>query len=203
MAYINGNEVLFSTQFTGIVNIDQTYDATSENPQSGKAVAEAADAAVNKAKKEAGALTLIDSVTLTEAVASYAKTLPANTYREIYLTGKIVMYGGLSDTNTAFHLQESRNGYRVAMVSTKCTDGQTKYVFGRMIRLPHRGVAGQISVSGSEYFGSVVQEGSGAMDNENAGEYIPSVLLSVAAQYANEGVVAGMAEGTKIQIWGR
>ena len=40
MAYINGEEIL-NVEFTGIVNVDQEYTPESENPQSGKAVAQA------------------------------------------------------------------------------------------------------------------------------------------------------------------
>lgn len=176
--------------------------ATAAGQSAAAAAASAAGAAQSAAALEnVGALTLIDSVTLTEAVASYAKTLPANTYREIYLVGKIVISGGLSDINTNFVFQENFSGYRVTMVHTKCTDGQEKYVFARMMRLPHRGTAGMISVSKESYYESAISATPGMRDREDTGEYIPSVYLSIAAQYTED--TALMDVGTKIQIWGR
>lgn len=176
--------------------------ATAAGQSAAAAAASAAGAAQSAAALEnVGALTLIDSVTLTEAVASYTKTLPANTYREIYLVGKIVISGGLSDSNTNFVFQENFSGYRVTMVHTKCTDGQEKYVFARMMRLPHRGTAGMISVSKESYYESAISATPGMRDREDTGEYIPSVYLSIAAQYTED--TALMDVGTKIQIWGR
>ena len=131
--------------------------ATAAGQSAAAAAASAAGAAQSAAALEnVGALTLIDSVTLTEAVASYTKTLPANTYREIYLVGKIVISGGLSDINTNFVFQENFSGYRVTMVRTKCTDGQEKYVFARMMRLRQRGSAGMISLSMESYYVSAI-----------------------------------------------
>ena len=52
MAYVNGKQVLFSANFRGIVDVDQTFNPTSENPQSGKAVAEAIDDNLKDLKAE-------------------------------------------------------------------------------------------------------------------------------------------------------
>ena len=41
MVYINGVPFFGELHIDGLVNVDQTFDPESENPQSGKAVAEA------------------------------------------------------------------------------------------------------------------------------------------------------------------
>lgn len=66
MAYLGNKQVSFSAEIAGLVNIDREYNPESENPQSGKAVAEAAGQVFNftanalKSKKKSSVIAIHD-----------------------------------------------------------------------------------------------------------------------------------------------
>lgn len=64
MAYINGNEILLSAQFTGLVNIDDEMSDISENPVQNKTIKEYADKLVK--------YRVINDVTITEDIDTFS-----------------------------------------------------------------------------------------------------------------------------------
>lgn len=163
--------------------------------QSATAAAASAAAAAQSAQGLAtvGALTLIDSVTLTEAVSVYNKALPKSTYREVTVTvdGKINLTAAKT-VDTFF--QETISGYRVAMVTAPFSDGARYHCIGRLIGMPSRGTAGELSVGQSYYDGTMTFK-PGARNTDNASGYVEGATLSLAN--------AVLAAGTRIKLWGR
>lgn len=70
MAYINGKEILLSTQLTGLVNIDSEISDTSENPVQNKAVKAYADGLAK--------YRVISDVTITEDIDTYRISQDSN-----------------------------------------------------------------------------------------------------------------------------
>lgn len=87
MAYLNGEEILFSPQIKigATMTVDQEYNPQSENPQSGVAVSEAMQQAVNTAKSNAN--------------ASYANALKGS------VVGNPVVISDLSPVSTSIRLK--------------------------------------------------------------------------------------------------
>ena len=176
--------------------------ATAAGQSAAAAAASAAGAAQSAAELEnVGALTLIDSVTLTEAVASYSKTLPANTYREIYVAAKIKLGGTINKDRVMFSALEKQSGHRVCAVSSTFTAGNTAYVYARLLRLPSRGTCGIISCGQFGYYNAQTSMTPGQGDDASAGEFLEGLYISVSPEYTEN--KTHMDIGTKIQIWGR
>ena len=146
-----------------------------------------------------GALTLIDSVTLTEEVAEYKKILPANTYRELYVTATEKLGGTISDNLVRFVVQD---GNRVCGVDFKSSAGKTMYVAAHIVTLPGKGHAGIIGVGWSSWINATTSMSPGILDSEGQDGYIQQCKVAVNPSYADTGTVT-LAAGTKIMVWGR
>ena len=176
--------------------------ATAAGQSAAAAAASAAGAAQSAAALEnVGALTLIDSVTLTEAVQSYVKTLPAGRYRELYIAATVKVGGTVSNGNADFYIRETTGGYQVAMATGKFSAGGNAYVCGRMFGLKGRGIGGMVSCGTSDWYDGYAVFKPGARDAADATGYIEGCCLFIAPP--DSGVTACMDVGTKIQIWGR
>lgn len=174
--------------------------ATAAGQSAAAAAASAAGAAQSAAALEnVGALTLIDSVTLTEEVAEYRKDLPAETYRELYVTATEKIGGTVSNNFVRFVVQD---GYRVCGIDFNTSAGQTVYMAAHMVTLPGRGHAGMIGVGVSSWINAETSMSPGLLDSEGQDGYITQCKVAAGASYANTGT-ATMAAGTKIMIWGR
>ncbi len=168
--------------------------------QSATAAGPAAGAAQSAAALEnVGALTLIDSVTLTEEVAEYRKDLPAETYRELYVTATEKLGGTVSNNLVRFIVQD---GYRVCGIDFKTSAGKTVYMAAHLVTLPGKGHAGIIGVGEGSWINAETSMSPGYLDSEEQDGYITQCKVAVRASYANYGT-ATMAAGTKIMIWGR
>lgn len=174
--------------------------ATAAGQSAAAAAASAAGAAQSAAALEnVGALTLIDSVTLTEEVAEYRKDLPAKTYRELYVTATEKIGGTVSNNLVRFVVQD---GYRVCGIDFKTSAGKTVYMAAHMVTLPGKGHAGIIGVGEGSWINAETSMSPGQLDSEEQDGYITRCTVAVGASYANYGT-AKMAAGTKIMIWGR
>ena len=174
--------------------------ATAAGQSAAAAAASAAGAAQSAAALEnVGALTLIDSVTLTEEVAEYIKDLPAETYRELYVTATEKLGGTVSDKLVRFVVQD---GNRVCGIDAKSSAGKTMYVAAHLVTLPGKGHAGIIGVGVGSWINATTSMSPGILDSEGQNGYITQCKVSVIASYANTGT-ATLAAGTKIMIWGR
>ena len=143
--------------------------------------------------------TLIDSVTLTEEVSEYIKDLPAETYREVYVTVTEKIGGTISNKLVRFIVQD---GYRVCGIDFKTSAGKTVYMAAHMVTLPGKGHAGIIGVGEGSWINAETSMSPGYLDSEEQDGYITQCKVSVRAAYADQGT-ATMAAGTKIMIWGR
>ncbi len=143
--------------------------------------------------------TLIDSVTLTEEVAEYRKNLPANTYRELYVTATEKLGGTISDNLVRFVVQD---GNRVCGIDAKSSAGKTMYVAAHIVTLPGKGHAGIIGVGVSSWINATTSMSPGILDSEGQDGYIQQCKVAVNPSYADTGTVT-LAAGTKIMIWGR
>ena len=143
--------------------------------------------------------TLIDSVTLTEEVAEYKKDLPAETYRELYVTATVELGGTVSNNLVRFTVQDN---YRVCGIDVNSSAGQTLYVAAHVVTLPGKGHSGIIGVSKIAWINAGTSMSPGLRDFENQDEYITQCKVTAAPSYANTGT-ATLAAGTKIMIWGR
>lgn len=168
--------------------------------QSATAAAASAAAAAQSAAG-VGELTLIDSVTLTEAVQIYAKTLPADRYRELYIAATVKVGGTVSNSNVDFYMRETTGGYQVAMATGKFSAGGNAYVCGRMLGLKGRGIGGMVSCGTSDWYDGYAVFKPGDRDAADATGYIGGCCLFITPP--NSDVTACMDVGTKIQIWGR
>ena len=174
--------------------------ATAAGQSAAAAAASAAGAAQSAAALEnVGALTLIDSVTLTEEIAEYRKDLPAETYRELYVTATEKLGGTVSDKLVRFVVQD---GNRVCGIDAKSSAGKTMYVAAHLVTLPGKGHAGIIGVGVGSWINATTSMSPGILDSEGQNGYITQCKVSVIASYANTGT-ATLAAGTKIMIWGR
>ena len=174
--------------------------ATAAGQSADAAAASAAGAAQSAAALEnVGVLTLIDSVTLTEEVAEYRKDLPAETYRELYVTATEKLGGTVSDKLVRFVVQD---GNRVCGIDAKSSAGKTMYVAAHLVTLPGKGHAGIIGVGVGSWINATTSMSPGILDSEGQNGYITQCKVSVIASYANTGT-ATLAAGTKIMIWGR
>lgn len=174
--------------------------ATAAGQSAAAAAASAAGAAQSAAALEnVGALTLIDSVTLTEEVAEYRKDLPAKTYRELYVTATEKIGGTVSNNLVRFTAQA---GYRVCGIDFKTSAGKTVYMAAHLVTLPGKGHAGIIGVGEGSWINAETSMSPGQLDSEGQNGYITRCSVAVGASYANYGT-ATMAAGTKIMIWGR
>ena len=174
--------------------------ATAAGQSADAAAASAAGAAQSAAALEnVGVLTLIDSVTLTEEVAEYRKDLPAETYRELYVTATEKLGGTISDKLVRFVVQD---GNRVCGIDFKSSAGKTMYVAAHLVTLPGKGHAGIIGVGVGSWINATTSMSPGILDSEGQNGYITQCKVSVIASYANTGT-ATLAAGTKIMIWGR
>ena len=176
--------------------------ATAAEQSAAAAAASAAGAAQSAAALEnVGALTLIDSVTLTEAVQSYVKTLPTGRYRELYIAATVKVGGTVSNGSVNFYMRETTGGYQVAMATGKFSAGGNAYVCGRMLGLKGRGIGGMVSCGTSDWYDGYAVFKPGARDAADATGYIGGCCLFITPP--DSGVTACMDVGTKIQIWGR
>ena len=174
--------------------------ATAAGQSAAAAAASAAGAAQSAAALEnVGALTLIDSVTLTEEVAEYIKDLPAETYREVYVTATEKIGGTISNNLVRFVVQD---GYRVCGIDFNTSAGQTVYMAAHLVTLPGKGHTGMIGVGVSSWINAETSMSPGLLDSEGQDGYITQCKVAAGASYANTGT-ATMAAGTKIMIWGR
>ena len=174
--------------------------ATAAGQSAAAAAASAAGAAQSAAALEnVGALTLIDSVTLTEEVAEYIKDLPAETYRELYVTATEKLGGTVSNNLVRFTVQD---GYRVCGIDFKTSAGQTVYVAAHLVTLPGKGHAGIIGVGAISWINATTSMSPGILDSEEQDGYIRRCRIAVNPSYADTGTVT-LAAGTKIMIWGR
>ena len=176
--------------------------ATAAGQSAAAAAASAAGAVQSAAALEnVGALTLIDSVTLTEEVGVYEVTLPENTYREVYMTAEIKLGGTISNNLMMLAVQEGQSSYRVCAASDTFSAGDTVYLLAHMLRLPARGTGGSISYAKSAYLGAKTCAAPGAGNVASATDYLFGCRLSIAPQYTENTVL--MDAGTQIMIWGR
>lgn len=174
--------------------------ATAAGQSAAAAAASAAGAVQSAAALEnVGALTLIDSVTLTEEVAEYIKDLPANTYRELYVTATEKLGGTISDKLVRFVVQD---GNRVCGIDAKSSAGKTMYVAAHIVTLPGKGHAGIIGVGVGSWINATTSMSPGILDSEEQDGYIQLCRVAVTPSYADTGTVT-LAAGTKIMIWGR
>ena len=174
--------------------------ATAAGQSAAAAAASAAGAAQSAAALEnVGALTLIDSVTLTEEVAEYIKDLPAETYRELYVTATEKLGGTISDKLVRFVVQD---GNRVCGIDFKSSAGKTMYVAAHLVTLPGKGHAGIIGVGVGSWINATTSMSPGILDSEEQDGYIRRCRIAVNPSYADTGTVT-LAAGTKIMIWGR
>lgn len=174
--------------------------ATAAGQSAAAAAASAAGAVQSAAALEnVGALTLIDSVTLTEEVAEYIKDLPAETYRELYVTATEKLGGTVSDKLVRFVVQD---GNRVCGIDAKSSAGKTMYVAAHLVTLPGKGHAGIIGVGVGSWINATTSMSPGILDSEEQDGYIRRCRIAVNPSYADTGTVT-LAAGTKIMIWGR
>ncbi len=174
--------------------------ATAAGQSADAAAASAAGAAQSAAALEnVGVLTLIDSVTLTEEVAEYRKDLPAETYRELYVTATEKLGGTVSDKLVRFVVQD---GNRVCGIDAKSSAGKTMYVAAHLVTLPGKGHAGIIGVGVGSWINATTSMSPGILDSEEQDGYIRRCRIAVNPSYADTGTVT-LAAGTKIMIWGR
>ena len=174
--------------------------ATAAGQSAAAAAASAAGAAQSAAALEnVGALTLIDSVTLTEEVAEYIKDLPAETYRELYVTATEKLGGTVSDKLVRFVVQD---GNRVCGIDAKSSAGKTMYVAAHLVTLPGKGHAGIIGVGVGSWINATTSMSPGILDSEEQDGYIRRCRIAVNPSYADTGTVT-LAAGSKIMIWGR
>ena len=174
--------------------------ATAAGQSADAAAASAAGAAQSAAALEnVGVLTLIDSVTLTEEVAEYRKDLPAETYRELYVTATEKLGGTISDKLVRFVVQD---GNRVCGIDAKSSAGKTMYVAAHLVTLPGKGHAGIIGVGVGSWINATTSMSPGILDSEEQDGYIRRCRIAVNPSYADTGTVT-LAAGTKIMIWGR
>lgn len=190
MAYINGQEVLFSAQFSGITNIDQTYNPESENAQSGKAVAEAL--------KTVGQWQLIEEITLTEDVASIEKIFAENKYKEVCFYGDFsaptatyssiyitlysqLGYGGFTQLNSDSAIQSSNYEY-------------STWLHVRFYVTQAGKVGYDLSHTDSNY---ITQSRISSWDAVDG--CIPGIKISVSAGSSSSQY---MRSGSTVQIWG-
>jgi hypothetical protein len=194
MAYINGNEVLFSAQLNGIVNVDQTYDPESENPQSGKAVAEAV-AGVG------GEWQLLNDITLTEAVSRIDSGSYDEYYKELWIEGVFIFETDYTSGKTGlFAINARSNGTTHTEYWSSITNGGTERLKAHCYRTPSGSLETTTFHSPSYYLANTPNT-TAFVNRFDWSSGFDQCNLSIMEESGNLGVRFGV--GTTLKIWGR
>ena len=195
MAYINDKEVVFSSNFnltTLNVDVDQQYNPNSENPQSGKAVAEALAGVSGGGEKE---WELLDEVTLTETAGMYDLNVSDRQFAEMYFEGLVKAEDKSKETQTfGIRVMEGACIWQ-GTASFGAVDAM--YVYGHMSLSPSGTYVCDATVSRYGYrFGGTAGRVVGRFGEKSFTEktHFNRLYLTLSGQFA---------AGTTLKVWGR
>lgn len=138
---------------------------------------------------------LIESTTLKEALAVYKVTLPANTYKEVWVDGEWT----ISTTATSASTQRfiiGRNGNIINDRQTSVSNGTKLYYRAHGKLSPFGTILYEVSISTSKYTSGTLSLNAGDMSAATF-THIPEVMMWIASGTHLFGV------GSTFKIWGR
>jgi len=140
--------------------------------------------------------TLIESVTLTEAVTSYTPTIPTNTYKELYIKA-VLLIETTETTAKTVPIRIGRSVSYVGLANDVSVSNGSKVYYKAQMKLDAEGKElFTASANAYSYMGTLNQN-AGDVNSGQTFEYIPRVAIWLALTTHFFGV------GTTFEVWGR